>query len=318
MKTATAFMERFLFIIALSSFVVIAGPGGTAAYGQETLPEKIKAAVERSPLPGQDKAELLDAAGRALRAGIPADDVEIIISRGRERGVGAGATRELIDTAVKAREKGLPVRAVLNRIEQGLSKGVPPDKIAAASRNLSEKLSTAQPIVGELIGRGLKSGGDKDREYAVETVARALERSIPADTIARTGRQVNERRGSVVLFDKAVHTLTSLTENGMPVESASRLVRSAVERGFTEKDLGKMERDVVEGLGKGKRMDDVVRSTESGISHEGKGEDRGSDRGRGGSRESGSERGKDKDRDTDRGDRGGSGDRGGKGGSHGQ
>jgi hypothetical protein len=313
MKTAIAFVERFLFIIALSSFVVIAGPGGTAAYGQETLPEKIKAAVERSPLPGQDKAELLDAAGRALRAGIPADDVEIIISRGRERGVGAGATRELIDTAVKAREKGLPVRAVLNRIEQGLSKGVSPDKIAAASRNLSEKLSTAQPIVGELIGRGLKSGSDKDREYAVETVARALERSIPADTIARTGRQVKERLGSVVLFDKAVHTLTSLTENGMPIESASRLVRSAVERGFTEKDLGKMERDVVEGLGKGKRMDDVVRSTESGISHERKGEDRGSDRGRGGSRESGSERGKDKDTD-----RSGSGDRGGKGGSHGQ
>jgi hypothetical protein len=99
----------------------------------------------------------------------------------------------------------------------------------------------------------------------------------------------------------------------MPIESASRLVRSAVERGFTEKDLGKMERDVVEGLGKGKRMDDVVRSTESGISHERKGEDRGSDRGRGGSRESGSERGKDKDTD-----RSGSGDRGGKGGSHGQ
>ena len=310
MKTAIAFMERFLFIIVLSSFVVIAGPGGTAAYGQETLPGNIKEAVERSPLPDQGKAELLDAAGRALRAGIPADDVEIILSRGRERGVGAGATRELIDTAVKAREKGLPVRPVLNRIEEGLSKGVPPDKIAAASRNLSEKLSTAQPIVGELIGRGLKSGSDKDREYAVETVARALERSVPADTIARTGRQVNERRGSVVLFDKAVHTLTSLTENGMPVESASRLVRSAVERGFTEKDLGKMERDVVEGLGKGKRMDDVVRSTESGISHERKGEDRGSDRGRGGSRESGSERGKDKD--TDRGDRGG------KGGSHGQ
>ena len=311
MKTPIAILDRFLFIIVLASFAVIAGPGGTAVYGQETLPEKIKTAVELSPLPGQGKAELLDAAGRALRAGIPADDVEIIISRGRERGVGAGTTRELIDTAVKAREKGLPVRPVLNRIEQGLSKGVPPDKIAAASRNLSEKLSAAQPIVGELIGRGLKSGADKDREYAVETVARALERSIPADAIARTGRQVKERQGSVVLFDKAVHTLTSLTENGMPMESASRLVRSAVERGFTEKDLGKMERDVVEGLGKGKRMDDVVRSTESGISHERKGDDHGSDRGRGSPRESGPDRGGSGGRD---GDHSGSG----KGGSHGQ
>jgi hypothetical protein len=265
MKTAIAFRDELLFIILLLSYVMIAGPGGAPAYGQEELPGKIREAVERSPLPGQAKAELLDAAGRALRAGIPADDVEIIISRGRERGVGAGATRELIDTAVKAREKGLPIRPVLNRIEQGLSKGVPPDKIAAASRNLSEKLEAAQPIVNELIGSGVPSGADREREYAVETVARALERSIPADTIKRTGKQVRERRGSVVLFDKAVHTLTSLTENGMPVESASRLVRSAVERGLTEKDLGKMERDVVEGLEKGKRMDDVIKSSESEI-----------------------------------------------------
>src|SRR5512147_2148138 len=313
MKTVSGLRERFFAVIILSSFVMIMGLGGAAASGQEALPEKIKEAVERSPLSGQGKAEILDAAGRALRAGIPADDVEIIISRGRDRGVEAGTTRELIDTAVKAREKGLPVRPVLNRIEQGLSKGVAPDRIAAASKNLTDKLSAAKPIVGEFIGRGVGPGSDKDHEYAIETVARALERSIPADAIARTGKQVRERRGSVVLFDKAVHTLTSLTENGMPVDSASRLVRSAVERGFTEKDLSKMERDVVEGLEKGKRMDDVVRSTESEISHDQKGKDRGSDRGRGGSRDSGSERGRDRDREPDRGDRGDHGDRGGSG-----
>src|SRR5512134_2099421 len=286
MKTVSGLRARFFVVIILLSLVMITGLGGAAASGQEALPEKIKAAVERSPLSGQGKAEVLDAAGRALRAGIPADDVEIIISRGRDRGIGAGETRELIDTAVKAREKGRPV---LNRIEQGLSKGIAPDRIAAASRNLTEKLAAAEPMVGELIGRGVRSGSDTDREYAVETVARALERSIPADAIARTGKQIRERRGSVVLFDKAVHTLTSLTENGMPVESASRLVHSAVERGFTEKDLSKMERDVVEGLEKGKGMDDVVRSTESEISREQKGKD-GGDRGRGGARESGSER----------------------------
>jgi hypothetical protein len=311
MKTAGEFIKKFLLVIVLSSFFMMPGPDRTAV-AEQALPEKIKAAVEHSPIPSQGKAEILDAAGRALNAGIPADDVEIIISRGRDRGISAATTRELIDTAVNVRAKDLPVRPVLDRIEQGLSKGVPSEKIAAASRNLSEKLSEARPIVNEFIRSGVRSGAEKDREYAVETVARALERSIPANTIERTGRQVKDRQGSVVLFDKAVHTLTSLTENGMPVESASRLVRSAVERGFTEKDLTKMERDVVEGLDKGRKVDDVVKSTESEISHEPKGEDRGSDRGRGGSHESGSERGRD-------GDHGGkSGDHGGKGGSHGQ
>jgi hypothetical protein len=89
----------------------------------------------------------------------------------------------------------------------------------------------------------------------------------------------------------------------MPADSASRLVNSAVGRGFSEKDLTKMEREVVEGLGKGKRMDDVVRSTESEIRHDGKGESRRDDRGRG-SRDSGSDRGRDRDRDSGRGGKG--------------
>jgi hypothetical protein len=300
----------------LAAALAIFSAAGAAAEPEQAMPEQIKTAVERSAFSQAEKAEVLDAAGRALRTGIPADDVAIIVTRAQDRKAGADTTKALLKTVVETGEKGLPIGPVLNRIEQGLSKGISPEKVSASSRRLADKLSAAQPIVNDLVRGGVAEGSGRDRAYAIETVARALERSIPADAILRAGTQVRERKGSVVLFDKAVHTMTNLIENGMPADSASRLVNSAVGRGFSEKDLTKMEREVVEGLGKGKRMDDVVRSTEPEIKHDGKSEPLRDDRGRG-SRDSGSDRGRDRDgRERDRDS--GKGGRGGDNRSHGQ
>jgi hypothetical protein len=306
MKILGASSRRPLAAFLAALFAILFAAGAAAL--EQAMPEQIRTAVESSSLSQSEKAQVLDTAGRALRAGIPADDVAIIVTRARDRKAGGDTTSALLKTVVETKEKGLPTGPVLNRIEQGLSKGVPPEKVSASTRRLADKLTAAEPIVNDLVRGGVTAGSGRDHEYAIETVARALERSIPEDAIVRTGKQVKERKGSVVLFDKAVHTMTNLIGNGMPADSASRLVNSAVGRGFSEKDLTKMEREVAEGLGKGKGMDDVVRSTESDIRHDGKGESLRDDRGRG-SRDSGSDRGRDrdnreKDRDSGKGGRG--------------
>jgi uncharacterized protein YoaH (UPF0181 family) len=311
MKTIICRKPAFLPYLA-AAIVLLFAVG--VAVAEQASTGQIRSLVEKSQYSSADKAELLDAADRALQAGIPADDVEIIITRGRERRVDATTTKKLLDTAVKVREQGLPVRPVLNRIEQGLSKGVPPERISAASERLAEKMAEAEPIVSGLVRSGVKAESGRDREYAIETVARALEKEISKDAIAGAGERVKERRGSVALFDKAVHTMTNLMDSGMSSGSASRIVHEAVKKGFSEKDLTKMEREVVEGLEKGKRIDDVVKSTESGIKGEGKSDGRRHERdGRredmrddrsGSSRDSGSDRVREPDRD-----RGGKGER---------
>jgi uncharacterized protein YoaH (UPF0181 family) len=299
-------IERSLALVFATVVILVAGPGAAAA--EQAAHDQIRSLVEKSQFSPADKAELLDAAGRALRAGIPADDVEIIITRGREQRVDAKTTGELLDTAARVQGQGLPVRPVLNRIEQGLSKGIPPERISDASRKLAEKLAEAEPIVSGLVRGGVKAGSGRDREYAIETVARALEKAVSKDAITGAGERVKERRGSVALFDKAVHTMTNLMDSGMSSGSASRIVHEAVKKGFSEKDLTKMEREVAEGLGKGKRIDDAVKSTESEIRGEGKkGDGSRDDRdGRrdeirddrsGRSRDSGSDRVRDPDRD---------------------
>lgn len=267
MKTIKFRKRVFLPYLATAMVLLFAAGAGAAA---EVMTDQIRSSIESSQYSSADKAELLDAADRALRTGIPGDDVEIIITRGRERRVDAMTAKKLLDTAVKVREQGLPMRPVLNRIEQGLSKGVPPERISAASERLAEKMAEAEPIVSGLVRSGVKSESGRDREYAIETVARALEKAVSKDAITSAGERVKERRGSVALFDKAVHTMTNLMDSGMSSKSASRIVHEAVKKGFSEKDLTKMEREVAEGLEKGKRPDDAAKSVESEIRGEGK------------------------------------------------
>jgi hypothetical protein len=221
-------------------------------------------AVEQSSLSQNEKLGILTAADRAVSAGISPDDAAVIISRGLEQGAGADRTAEFLETAAKLGERKLPMRLVLDRIEQGLAKGVPSERIAAVARKLSAHLAEAKPLVEKMENRSLNAA-DKAHESAVEAVARALEKSIPAETIVRTGEKVREQKGSTALFGRAVDTMTTFVGNGMATDHASRLVHTAVDRGYSEPDLETMERYMVNELRKNSPMNDIVSGMESRI-----------------------------------------------------
>ena len=84
------------------------------------------------------------------------------------------AIEGFIDIAVKVKNQNLPVRPVLDRIQQGLSKGVPTDRIMGVTGMLAEKLSVANTIVNDLIKSGVKAGSGTAKEETVQTVARGF------------------------------------------------------------------------------------------------------------------------------------------------
>jgi hypothetical protein len=104
---------------------------------------------------------------------------------------------------------------VLDRIEQGLSKGVPPERIAAASGQLVEKLAAAKPLVDALTQGGVKSGPGAERDAAIASAARALEKSIPAEDVKEMGSAVRAKGAGLPLFTSAVDAATYFTGRGM-------------------------------------------------------------------------------------------------------
>ncbi len=256
-------MKNLVAYGAVAVLLVLSGPAA-ADTGQRALDE-MKSSVERSALRREARESLLKKADDAVDAGIPADDVAIIITRGLGRGLDNKSIEGLVDTVLNVKAGNLPVRPVLDRIEQGLSKGVPPERIFTVTKRLAEKLAGADGIVNGLVRSGLKAGKSAEKEAAVQTVARALERAVPEEVISQTGVKARKQNYSLSLFERAVDTVTTLAENGVPVNQAARLVQNAVDNGYSEKELLALEREVLSGLREGRSMsmDEVIKRMES-------------------------------------------------------
>jgi hypothetical protein len=244
-----------LFLISLA--------GISGAFAAESgHQDAIQRALASSTLSPGDQAVVRTRAAAAIDAGVPAEDVEIIVSRGLSRGADAGAVNRFLDISVSAKRSGLPVGPIVDRIEQGLSKGVPAERIAAASERLSGKLMAARPVVDALIREGVASRGSTEREEAIEATARAFEMSIPPKAIEGMGAAVRGKGGALTLFTGAVDTATYFAGSGMSSKTAARLVQSAVKKGSSERDLNAMVRRMAEEMKQGTKAEDVAAKIE--------------------------------------------------------
>ncbi len=225
--------------------------------------DEIKISVEQSSLSLEKKTSLLKRSSDAISAGVPSADIAVIVKRGLARGMDGRGIEDFIGIAVKSKEQNLPVRPVLDRIQQGLSKGVPPEQISGSARRLGEKLATADKIVDGLEKSGVKVDKRSDKENGTRAVARALEKTIPEDMITKMGMKVAQKRGSFTTFSASINTITTFVEMGMPLEHASKLINKAMDKGYSEKEMIGMERDMSYMMREGWMMDDAMKSMET-------------------------------------------------------
>lgn len=229
-----------------------------ASRGQDM--EELKASIESSSLSRSEKASLLSHAASAMKGGIPAVDVSVIVKRGLQAGWEAGQLNESLSLAMSARQRGLPARPVLNRIEEGLSKGVAAGTVLQATDRLVEKLAAANALMGQL--KGLKDRGGEERGRVVGTVAWALERSVPERMISAMGEKVTRQDASLSRFEAAVDASAVFVEMGLTAEQAERLVGRALDKRYSEGQIAAMERRVSGELMKGSRAKDVLKMME--------------------------------------------------------
>ncbi len=223
---------------------------------------------QASALPQAETASVQALAADAVKAGLPAEDVQIIVERSAARGVNAAAVGRFFDAALAAKKTGAPAGPVLDRIDQGLSKGVPADRIAAAAERLGNQLVLAHPLVDSLVKSGLKAGRSSDRDEAVEATARALEKSVSRESLKALGEAVIARGGQMPLYTDAANTAAYCAANGMSPMTAAGMVRSAVARGYGRMDLDAMVKRINDEMKRGGRPEDIAAKME----HEGPGQ----------------------------------------------
>jgi hypothetical protein len=235
-------------------------------------------AIEQAQLTREEKQVLGDQVRAAVEAGVMEDDVDVIVTRSLARGIDAPALGRFLETPTRAARRGLPSRPVLDRIEQGLSKGIPPERIDAAGKRLADGLAEAKLLTDRLLLNGLPQGAGGTYEAALETVARAYEQGLSAGTMQNLGEKVRTRGQSLEQFERAVRTRSFLAGNGMQAEAADRVVHACIERNFTERDHARLEQTVSDMVRQGKSMNDIARAADREV-REGRGHGEGRDSG---------------------------------------
>ena len=245
-------------------------------------------------------------------------DRETITRLGSAQGRAENEIAPLLDHVSKAGERGLPIESLLNKVREGLAKGVEPKRIDPVLRQMTSRLESAHEVLQEAGSRGMEEG---NRQRAIETMAEALSRGTTADEVRELSRLSQDGRHKATQEELAAGAkgLAVMKEGRVPSKDGTALVGEGMKQGYRASELLDLSREVKrrgsdfeegraslkairEQVRRGERSDRLFNDDDRSGSGSGSGGDRG-DRGGRDSREESS-----RDR-SERQDRSGGGDR---------
>ncbi|MBI5445706.1 MAG: hypothetical protein HY900_31380 [Deltaproteobacteria bacterium] len=174
------------------------------------------------------------------RAGIDRDRLDRIVSQFQRLGVTPEQGREILQPALEAARSGLPSRTVLNRINEGLLKRVPPEAIAAASRKRLESLRSARRLLLSTWGPATF----KQAKPFIASLGLALESGLPPQVV--TDVLTRGRGKNPAEVKSVIEAGEALQVAGFDPEVLLALLRDCLDRDLHHADVLKVVRFAVE------------------------------------------------------------------------
>ncbi len=139
--------------------------------------------------------------------------------------------RDRLERAVSAaRAEGLPSEWLLDKVAEGLSKHVPPPRIAAAVDTLLGRIRTADAMIAPAHARGA------ERRRLVRAAVDALAAGAPEHALGQLVREAahGDRVGAPMRVHEALTTVAELAEREFGGQAAVDATLGAWQRGRTE------------------------------------------------------------------------------------
>ena len=174
---------------------------------------------------------------------ISVQDREAITRLGSAQGRSANEITPLLDHVSKAGERGLPTESLLNKMREGLVKGVEPQRIDPVLRQMTSRLESAHEVLEEAKSRGLSEG---NRQRAIETMAEALSRGATVDEVRELSRFSQEGRHKATQEELAAGAkgLAVMKEGRIPSKDGTALVGEGIKQGYRSSELLDLGREV--------------------------------------------------------------------------
>ncbi len=170
-------------------------------------------------------------------------DREAISRLGSAQGRSESEITPLLEHVNKAGERGLPTESLLNKVREGLAKGVEPKRIDPVLRQMTSRLESAHEVLEEAKGRGMPEG---NRQRALETMAEAFTRGATPDEVRELSRLSQEGRHKTTQEELAAGAkgLAVMKEGRIPSKDGTALVGEGMKQGYRAAELLDLSREV--------------------------------------------------------------------------
>jgi len=209
--------------------------------------------------------------GQRHRFGLSEERVGSMLGQCRKSGLSAEEADVLLAPVRAARDESLPAEAVFTKIEEGLAKKVPLDRVTTAADSRLDYLRRASRLVellqgyGEARGAAGGSGGrggghgpgeahGGDQRLVVRT-AMALESGLPEEVLREVfGRHGGRRYGRLIHVMEAGETLQLA---GLDPQDTKRIMLDCIDRDLNRMEIQRAVDCIVEQHRKGRGFESI-------------------------------------------------------------
>jgi len=183
----------------------------------------------------------------ARKAGVPDTTVITLLSLGYENGVEPASMAELVRITGEIRKKGLPLEPFVDKIAEGVAKRVP----AASIENLLNQKQQDYQFAQSITVAYLKKHGIRQQPTSgdLSAIAESLYSGMTRQDLTLT----MERAPAVPLFSlkRVIDVQASLKQAGFDPKLSDRIISTALERNFFERQRRGFVRAILAAKRKG-------------------------------------------------------------------
>jgi len=177
---------------------------------------------------------LLIEAEKAIQSGVSSEDTENIIRESLKIKGNAYTIISLLSLLGDVEKDNLPTSPLINKIEEGLAKGVDPAKIMVSIRGKSEDLYFAKYLVEQSF---LEETDIREKSEAIEILASSFASNITEDMITDIFTEAIHNKKDIEDIAGAITALSNLLDLEISDTSARVITQDLLNKGYSSKDM---------------------------------------------------------------------------------
>ena len=272
-RNKTSIMFFLALFIYLAIFILVSPAQAAGSGNLEEELNQLETMLDNSPgYSAFQRTMILNSAIELLESGVSFDDTKNIIENNVNNLTNAYAVKKSFDLILEAQREGLPVKSLINKIEEGLAKKIESDKIFSvvdaelknlqAARNILQQTEYGSETENyQVIVEKLKDslGNGLSQDYLSAVVERGVEENKNIEEIAEVSEELgslnllalemglspqgiadifNSAADSSTLIEEICIKIQDALEDEIAIASTQSLVKDNIAAGTTDSNSG--------------------------------------------------------------------------------